>query len=106
LSDPAFSFEKDFEMTLKRNWLGSNLMMVIALGAMSAPALAQGYGDQPSGDRETQRETQNDEFRTPSGKKCAIGETNNGGSISSSTVDDDSRRDSPDPRSCDDVGQH
>jgi hypothetical protein len=63
--------------------------------------MAQSYVDQSSDDRRTRDR----DFRTPSGKECAIGETNNGGSISSSSVDDDSRRDTPDPRSCDDVGQ-
>lgn len=93
-------------MTSRSKWLSSSLVLAIAFGAISAPAMAQSYGNQPSSDQPSgNRQIQDDRFRTPSGRDCAIGETNNGGSLSSSSVDDDAHRDSPDPRSCDDVGQ-
>jgi hypothetical protein len=90
-------------MTFLHKRLVGSLFLAVALGAMSAPALAQSYDDRPSNDRRSRDQ----EFRTPSGKRCAIGETNNGGSLSSSTVDDDeTRRNMRNPRSCDDVGRY
>jgi len=89
-------------MTIQRNVLGMATVLVMGLGAMSAPAMAAVRYTIPD-----TKPTQAGEYRTPSGKECSIGETYNGGSISSDSVSDDEirhRRDN-NPNDCGDVGR-
>jgi hypothetical protein len=76
--------------------LAKAALAIIAVGAMSIPAMA--------GEHNQQRRV--GEYRTPSGKECAIGETYNGGSISSlNRRDKDTEKRNFDPNDCNNVNR-